>query len=98
MNANSPALALVRMPVRLRALASAITLALLGATVATAMAADKIKVGFISTLSGPGAVIGLAICDGFNVALKQNAGMLGGLPAVDPGRRPAEPRCRPPAH
>src|SRR5437762_8399832 len=46
-----------------------------------AQAADKVKVGFISTLSGPNAAIGADIRDGFNLALKLNGGKLGGLPA-----------------
>jgi ABC-type branched-subunit amino acid transport system substrate-binding protein len=33
-------------------------------------AADKIKVGFVSTLSGPGAGLGVDIRDGFNLAMK----------------------------
>jgi branched-chain amino acid transport system substrate-binding protein len=44
-------------------------------------AADKVKVGFISTLSGPNASIGIDIRDGFNLAVKLNGGKLGGLPA-----------------
>jgi branched-chain amino acid transport system substrate-binding protein len=44
-------------------------------------AADKVKVGFISTLSGPNAAIGSDIRDGFNLAIKLNGGKLGGLPA-----------------
>ena len=44
-------------------------------------AADKIKVGFISTLSGPNAAIGADIRDAFNLAVKLNGGRLGGLPA-----------------
>jgi branched-chain amino acid transport system substrate-binding protein len=44
-------------------------------------AADKVKVGFISTLSGPGGVLGAAIRDGFNLALEHTGGKLGGLPA-----------------
>jgi branched-chain amino acid transport system substrate-binding protein len=44
-------------------------------------AADKVKVGFISTLSGPNASIGSDIRDGFNLAVKMNGGKLGGLPA-----------------
>ncbi len=44
-------------------------------------AADRVKVGFISTLSGPNAAIGGDIRDGFNLALKLNGGRLGGLPA-----------------
>src|SRR5919199_1315283 len=43
-------------------------------------AADKVKVGFISTLSGPNASIGTDIRDAFNLAVKLNGGKLGGLP------------------
>jgi branched-chain amino acid transport system substrate-binding protein len=43
--------------------------------------ADKIKIGFISTLSGPNSALGIDIRDGFNLALKMNGGKLGGLPA-----------------
>ncbi|HSU75477.1 MAG TPA: ABC transporter substrate-binding protein [Burkholderiales bacterium] len=46
-----------------------------------AHAADKVKIGFISTLSGPNASIGTDIRDGFNLAIKLNGGKLGGLPA-----------------
>ena len=46
-----------------------------------AQAADKIKVGFISTLSGPSAALGVDIRDGFQLAIKMNGGKLGGLPA-----------------
>jgi branched-chain amino acid transport system substrate-binding protein len=46
-----------------------------------AQAADKIKIGFISTLSGPSAAIGLDIRDGFNLALKLAGNKIGGLPA-----------------
>jgi branched-chain amino acid transport system substrate-binding protein len=46
-----------------------------------AQAADKVKIGFISTLSGPNAAIGADIRDGFNLAIKLNGGKLGGLPA-----------------
>jgi len=58
-------------------LAVALLLALSGA----AHAADKVKVGFMSTLSGPAAGIGTDIRDGFNLALKGSGGKLGGLPA-----------------
>jgi len=44
-------------------------------------AADRVKVGFVSTLSGPNAAIGGDIRDGFNLALKLGGGKLGGLPA-----------------
>src|SRR3954470_23288182 len=46
-----------------------------------AHAADRIKVGFISTLSGPSAALGSDIRDGFQLAVKLNGGKLGGLPA-----------------
>ena len=45
-----------------------------------ASAADKLKIGFISTLSGPSAALGIDIRDGFNLAIKLNGGKLGGLP------------------
>jgi branched-chain amino acid transport system substrate-binding protein len=43
-------------------------------------AADKVKVGFLSTLSGPGAGLGVDIQDGFRLAIKTLGGRLGGLP------------------
>ena len=46
-----------------------------------AQAADKIKIGFISTLSGPSSSIGIDIRDAFQLAVKVNGGKLGGLPA-----------------
>ena len=46
-----------------------------------AQGADKVKIGFISTLSGPNASIGSDIRDAFNLAVKLNGGKLGGLPA-----------------
>ena len=46
----------------------------------SANAADKVKVGFLSTLSGPGAGLGVDIRDGFNLAIKHQGGKLGGLP------------------
>jgi len=56
---------------------------ILGVALAATMAvqaADKVKIGFISTLSGPNAAIGGDIRDGFNLAIKLNGGKLGGLP------------------
>ena len=44
-------------------------------------AADKVKVGFVSTLSGPSAGLGVDIRDGFLLAVKLSGGKLGGLPA-----------------
>src|SRR2546423_3169673 len=58
-----------------------ILVALAVATAFSAHAADKVKIGFISTLSGPNAAIGSDIRDGFNLALKLAGGKLGGLPA-----------------
>jgi len=60
---------------------SALVVAMLWAVSLQAVAADKVKIGFISTLSGPAAVSGVDIRDGFNLALKLNGGKLGGLPA-----------------
>ncbi|HBT31349.1 MAG TPA: ABC transporter substrate-binding protein [Pusillimonas sp.] len=50
-------------------------------TAAGAQAADEIKVGFLTTLSGPGASLGQDIRDAFLLAVKMNDGKLGGLPA-----------------
>jgi branched-chain amino acid transport system substrate-binding protein len=46
-----------------------------------AHAADKVKIGFVSTLSGPSSALGIDIRDGFHLAVKLNGGKLGGLPA-----------------
>src|SRR5690606_37069790 len=59
------------------ALASALCAAAL--SLSPAHAADSIKVGFLSTLSGPGGALGMDIRDGFNLALKHAGGKLGGL-------------------
>ncbi|OAI53652.1 ABC transporter substrate-binding protein [Betaproteobacteria bacterium SCGC AG-212-J23] len=48
---------------------------------ANAHAADRVKVGLITTLSGPNAAIGSDIRDAFQLAVKLNGGKLGGLPA-----------------
>jgi branched-chain amino acid transport system substrate-binding protein len=53
----------------------------LGALASGGHAADRIKVGFISTLSGPSAALGIDIRDGFQLAVKLAGGRLGGLPA-----------------
>ena len=45
-----------------------------------AQAANELKIGFLSTLSGPAGTIGVEIRDGFNLALKMAGGKLGGLP------------------
>ncbi len=51
-------------------------------------AADKIKIGLITTLSGPPAVIGQQQRNGFQLALKELGNKLGGrdVRASGPGR------------
>src|SRR3954466_5737896 len=44
-----------------------------------AYAADELKIGFLSTLSGPAGGIGNEIRDGFNLATKLAGGRLGGM-------------------
>jgi branched-chain amino acid transport system substrate-binding protein len=66
------------MPTLARVLAFVCTAAL---AAGSAAAADKVKVGFVSTLSGPSAALGVDIRDGFLLAVKLNGGKLGGLPA-----------------
>jgi branched-chain amino acid transport system substrate-binding protein len=51
------------------------------AVVLPAHAADKVKIGFVSTLSGPAGQPGIDARDGFNLALKHLGGKLGGLTA-----------------
>ena len=59
-----------------------LTIAIAGCLAAgTAQAADKVKVGLLTTLSGPGAALGVDIRDGFELAVKQAGGTLGGLEA-----------------
>ena len=48
---------------------------------APAHASDRVRIGFVSTLSGPSAALGVDIRDAFNLAIKLNGGRLGGLPA-----------------
>jgi branched-chain amino acid transport system substrate-binding protein len=56
-------------------------LAALAASTLGAAAADKVKVGVIVTLSGPAAVLGGQVRDGFNLAVKTLGGKLGGIDA-----------------
>jgi len=63
---------------------SAVAVATAAAACALALnanAADKVKIGFIATLSGPSGAIGADIRDAFQLAIKVNGGKLGGLPA-----------------
>ena len=62
---------------------SAIHLASAGAALLIACGAhgaSELKIGFLSTLSGPAGGIGIEIRDGFNLAVKLAGGKLGGLP------------------
>src|SRR6187549_2571776 len=70
------------MSTRLSRLAALVALAFgAAASALPAHAADKVKVGFVSTLSGPSSALGVDIRDGFLLAVKMNGGKLGGLPA-----------------
>ncbi|MSQ69921.1 MAG: ABC transporter substrate-binding protein [Betaproteobacteria bacterium] len=51
------------------------------AAVFSAQAADKVKIGLVTTLSGPAGAPGIDVRDGFNLAVKHLGGKLGGLPA-----------------
>ncbi len=51
------------------------------AMAASAQTADPVKVGLLSTLSGPGAGLGVDIRDGFQLAVKLAGNQLGGRPA-----------------
>ena len=64
---------------RTRLAAAAVTAAaLLAPTVADA--ADEVRIGMVTTLSGPGSGLGIDIRDGFMLAITQRDGTLGGLP------------------
>lgn len=45
-------------------------------------AAREVRIGFLTTLSGPGAAVGVEVRDGFNLALKLSGNKLGGVDAV----------------
>ena len=57
--------------------APALALSLLSST---AFAADPVKIGFLSTFSGPSGQLGQELLDGFNLALEQNGKTIGGRP------------------
>jgi branched-chain amino acid transport system substrate-binding protein len=58
-----------------------------------AMADDPVRIGFITTLSGPGGYLGEDARDGFLLAVKEGDGKLGGVPVQvlveDDGLKPA---------
>lgn len=45
-----------------------------------AFAAEKVKIGFMATLSGPAASLGIDILDGFKLGIENCGGTIGGLP------------------
>ena len=47
---------------------------------ATAKPVEQVRVGFSTSISGPFAALGAEARDGFNLALKQLGGKLGGIP------------------
>ena len=52
--------------------------AILGALETPAFAQDKVRIGVVTTLTGPAAVLGQQLRDGFNLAVKDRGGKLGG--------------------
>ena len=68
----------MRLP-RLASRAAAVAAALVVAQ--GSFAADKVKIGFASTLSGPSAALGVDIRDAFQMVVRANGGKLGGVPA-----------------
>src|ERR1700689_3797180 len=56
-------------------------LAALSFAAPSAQSQEKVKVGLIVTLSGPAAVLGGQVRDGFNLAVKALGGKLGGAEA-----------------
>ncbi len=59
-------------------LASLAAMFAMNTALSTAAFAEDIKIGMVVTLSGPPAALGQQIVDGFNLALDQNGGKLGG--------------------
>lgn len=59
---------------------------------ASFVSADTVKIGMITTLSGGGSGLGIAVRDGFNLAITQEGGKLGGYPVklivADDARKP----------
>ena len=55
-------------------------------TAGQAAAQEKIKVGVIVSLSGAGAVLGQQARDGFNLAVKDLGGKMGGMAAMSRSR------------
>lgn len=77
---------------RVASLACAAAMTFMGG--AGAVAQTPLKVGFITTLSGPGGYLGQDIRDAFNLAIKMQGGKLGGVPievvVEDDGLKPGQ--------
>ena len=75
-----------------RKLSLAVALAAAAGLFAAPASAEGVKVGMITTLSGGGSGLGIDIRDGFELALKQGGGTLGGIPVElivsDDARKP----------
>jgi len=71
---------------------AAIALACAAFIAPNAHAAGKLKLGFLATLSGPNAVMGTQVRDGFQLAVEEAGGKVGGLPTevvtVDDQQKP----------
>src|SRR5258708_1150227 len=52
---------------------AAIVIAALSTSLSSVEAADKVKIGFLSTISGPAAVLGKDMNDGAQIAMEQTA-------------------------
>src|SRR5690348_7733943 len=70
-------------------------IALLTAAVApAAFAQDPVKIGLVTTLSGPGGYLGEDVRDAFALAIEQESGKLGGVPVKllveDDGLKPGQ--------
>ena len=55
-------------------------LVLVACCIGPVSAADKIKIGYIATMSGPAASLGQDILDGFKLGMRHAGNALGGLP------------------
>lgn len=76
----------------MRTILSGIALALMAASAACAQ--EAVKIGLITTLSGPGGYLGADIRDGFQLAAEMGGGKLGGVPVQvlveDDGFKPGQ--------
>ena len=64
----------------LKPLAAALALGAALLTAPAAQAADTLKIGWITTSTGPGAILGKHMTDGFMLAVELAGGKLGGVP------------------